>query len=256
MQRAGPVARSVLSDLVKDHLLEAIMAGVYPPGSRIVETQVARELGTSQAPVREALRDLEGLGIVELAAFRGARVRHPSRDELLEAYGVRTELETYAARLALPRISDADVAELEEYVDRMRQAAARGDAHAEALADVTFHGRIVEMSGNRTLTRVWRTLEPASRTYITLAIPGANLPRVADLHEPILEALRHRDDEGAADALRGHFETIAATFGALWDASPPVGPPPAAASAEGRGTRRRRPARPAATIDSVRDRAS
>ena len=221
MQRAGPVARSVLSDLVKEHLLEAIMAGVYPPGSRIVETQVARELGTSQAPVREALRDLEGLGIVELAAFRGARVRHPSRDELLEAYGVRTELETYGARLALPRISDADLAELEDYVDRMHRAAARGDAHAEALADVTFHGRIVEMSGNRTLTRVWRTLEPASRTYITLAIPGADLLRVADLHVPILEALRHRDEEGAADALRGHFQTIATTFAALWDAPPP-----------------------------------
>ena len=133
MQRAGPVARSVLSDLVKEHLLEAIMAGVYPPGSRIVETQVARELGTSQAPVREALRDLEGLGIVELAAFRGARVRHPSRDELLEAYGVRTELETYGARLALRRISDADLAELEDkvraeseriYVDRDEQLAA------------------------------------------------------------------------------------------------------------------------------------
>ena len=69
------ISRSVLSDAVKDRLLEAILDGRYPPGSRIVETRVARELGTSQAPVREALRDLEALGVVEIAAFRGARVR-------------------------------------------------------------------------------------------------------------------------------------------------------------------------------------
>ena len=75
----------MLSDQVKDRLLQAILEGRYPPGARIVETQVARELGTSQAPVREALRDLEGLGVVETTAFRGARVRRPSTDEPLEA---------------------------------------------------------------------------------------------------------------------------------------------------------------------------
>jgi len=74
-----PIARSVLSGQVKDRLLQEIMIGHYPPGARIVETRVARELGTSQAPVREALRDLEALGVVEINAFRGARVRHPTQ---------------------------------------------------------------------------------------------------------------------------------------------------------------------------------
>ena len=72
------ISRSPLSDQIKDRLLQEIMAGGYAPGSRIVETRVARELGTSQAPVREALRDLEALGVVETTAFRGARVRRPS----------------------------------------------------------------------------------------------------------------------------------------------------------------------------------
>ena len=85
MSAETPISRSVLSDTVKDRLLEAILDGRYPPGSRIVETRAAREFGTSQAPVREALRDLEALGVVEISPFRGARVRHPSRDELLEA---------------------------------------------------------------------------------------------------------------------------------------------------------------------------
>ena len=72
------ISRSPLSDQVKDRLLRAILDGRYPPGSRIVETRAAREFGTSQAPVREALRDLEALGVVEIAAFRGARVRRPT----------------------------------------------------------------------------------------------------------------------------------------------------------------------------------
>ena len=74
---SGPDAltRSVLADQVKERLLESILDGSYPPDARIVETAVAKELGTSQAPVREALRGLEALGIVEITPFRGARVR-------------------------------------------------------------------------------------------------------------------------------------------------------------------------------------
>ena len=90
------ISRSVLAEQVKDRLLQDILGGRYPSHSRIVETRVARELGTSQAPVREALRGLEALGVIEIHPFRGARVRHPSRGELLEAYAVRAELEALA----------------------------------------------------------------------------------------------------------------------------------------------------------------
>ena len=90
MMRDTVISRSVLSDQVKDRLLQAILDGRYPPGARIVETRVAREFGTSQAPVREALRDLEAIGVVETTAFRGARVRRPSAAELLEAFAIRT----------------------------------------------------------------------------------------------------------------------------------------------------------------------
>src|SRR5664279_3372387 len=99
MSVARLVSRSVLADQVKDRILEGILNGHHPPDSRIVETKVARELGTSQAPVREALRGLEALGVVEITPFRGARVRHPSTSELLESYVVRSELESLGARL-------------------------------------------------------------------------------------------------------------------------------------------------------------
>ena len=192
------ISRTVLADQVKDRLLEAILAGRYPPNSRIVETRVARELGTSQAPVREALRGLEALGLVEISPFRGARVRHPSASELIEAYVVRSELESLGARLAVPQLTEADLAELVDFGGQMQQAAR-----------------------NATLERVWRALEPFSRTYITLVVPGADAQWTANLHLPILDALRRRDAEMVVRALQQHFADVSARLGEEWSDSGP-----------------------------------
>ena len=224
MTRDAAISRSVLSDQVKDRLLQAILAGRYPPGARIVETRVARELGTSQAPVREALRDLEALGIVETTAFRGARVRRPSADELLEAFTIRAELESLAARLAIPHLTDEDLEELAGYVREMQVAAGRDDVHDAATADSSFHGRIVERAGNATLERVWRTLEPFSRTYITIVARGADRRGIADEHLPVLAALCKRDPALAVEVLHQHFAKAAAMLANLWESSDaPVG---------------------------------
>jgi DNA-binding GntR family transcriptional regulator len=212
VEPAPLLSRSVLADQVKDRLLAGILTGRYAPDDRIVETQVARELGTSQAPVREALRGLEALGVVEITPFRGARVRRPTRRELLEAYVVRSTLEALGARLAVPRLTDEDLDELAACVEEMQAAARAGDGHAVAEADARFHGRILELGDNGTLARVWGTLEPFSRTYITLVVPGADPQWSADLHVPILEALRRRDVEAVVAALERHFEEVSANM--------------------------------------------
>lgn len=212
------ISRSVLADQVKDRLLQDILAGRYPPHSRIVETRVARELGTSQAPVREALRGLEALGLVEILAFRGARVRRPSTAELLEAYAVRSELEALGARLGVPRMTDDDLAELEALGETMQQAAARGDRHEVAVADAQFHARLLSLAGNGTLERVWQSLEPYSRTYITLFAPGADAHWTADLHPSIIRALRTRDSSQVEGALRRHFDEASAHLAGGWGA--------------------------------------
>lgn len=199
------ISRGVLSDTVKDRLLAAILDGRYPPGARIVETRVARQLGTSQAPVREALRDLEALGVVEITAFRGARVRRPSADELVDALVVRAELETLAVRLAVPRLTDDDLERLAACLDDMHRASVSGDTVAEATADAAFHGHVVARAGNSTLVRVWDRLEPYSRTWISLAIPGADMVRIVGLHTAILDALRAADATAAEAAVRHHF---------------------------------------------------
>jgi DNA-binding GntR family transcriptional regulator len=200
--------RSVLADQVRERLLEGILDGSYPPDSRIVETAVAKELGTSQAPVREALHSLAALGVVEIVPFRGARVRKLQPEELLEAYVVRSTIESLAAKLAVPRMTKADLYVLAEFGDKMQAAAKAGDGRAVAEYDVRFHERIVELSGNRTLARVWRSLEPFSRTYLTLVMPGADPQWSAGLHTPILDALRRRDADAVVRALEGHFTEV------------------------------------------------
>jgi DNA-binding GntR family transcriptional regulator len=207
---SGPdvLTRSLLANQVKERLLESILDGTYPPDSRIVETAIAKELGTSQAPVREALRGLEALGMVEITPFRGARVRRLDPEELLGAYIVRSTLEVLGTRLAVTRMTDEDVTELLGIGDRLQEAARADDRRAVAIIDASLHERIIELSGNRTLLRVWRSLEPLSRTYITLAGPGSDPQWSADLHNPILDAIRRRDTEGAVRAIESHFEEV------------------------------------------------
>ncbi len=222
----GPIARSVLADQVKDRLLQDILAGRYPPDSRIIETRVARELGISQAPVREALRGLEATGIVEIEPFRGARVRRPTAEELLEAFTVRAELESYGARLAVERAGEAQIAELDRLLATMHRAARADDRHELAIADAAFHGTIIAMTGNATLIRVWQALEPFSRTYITLVAPGVDPVEIAAFHEPILDALRQRDPDLLEQVLRRHFVDAAARLDRAWGDEPTAGETP------------------------------
>ena len=94
----------------------------------------------------------------------------------------------------------------------MHAAARDNDGAGVAEADARFHGRILELADNATLVRVWRSLEPFSRTYITLVVPGADPQWSADLHVPILAALRRRDVDAVVAALERHFEEVSANM--------------------------------------------
>jgi DNA-binding GntR family transcriptional regulator len=190
---------------VKDVMLQRIVSGEYPPGSRLVETRIAQELGVSQAPVREALRDLEQLGCIVHEPFRGCSVRAFSADELLEAFPVRAALEALAARLAAERISEQELLRLAELLETMREAARRGDAHGQSQANASFHATIVRAARNVTLERQWALLEPFSRTFLTVSRSGLDLLALSERHIPILDALRARDPDAAADAMHRHL---------------------------------------------------
>jgi DNA-binding GntR family transcriptional regulator len=198
------IGRVVLREQVKDLILERILKGEYEPGERIVETRVAEELGISQAPVREALRDLELLRFVESEPFRGARVRAVTLEELMEIYPVRAALEQVAAQGAATRLTDKQLDALEREVKAMHAAADRGDLHAQAERDAAFHRIIVEACGNGILLDVWRSLGVEARTLITAMKTGIDGHEIAELHRPVIDALRSRNPRRAGAALRDH----------------------------------------------------
>ncbi len=199
------VTRVVLREQVKELILERILNETYRPGERLVETRIAAELGTSQAPVREALRDLELLRFVESEPFRGARVRDVSQEELIEIYPVRAAIEAVAAREAAERLG-GDVEALAAELDSMHRAADAEDLHALVEHDVAFHRLIVEASGNRVLFETWLSLGIEARTIVTALRTGLDGHEIAERHRPVLEALRARDPELAGTNLRRHVE--------------------------------------------------
>lgn len=199
------VSRPVLREQVKDHILRRIVSGEYGPGERLVETRIAQELGVSQAPVREALRDLGQLGCVVYEPHRGCSVRAFSRADLLEAFPVRAALEALGARQAAVHMTDGQIGALEDLLDEMRAAAETGDVHGQSSANARFHATIVHAARNATLERQWALLEPFSRTYITVSQPGIDLQELTERHVPILEALRRRDPDAAAAAMEAHL---------------------------------------------------
>jgi DNA-binding GntR family transcriptional regulator len=202
---SASVTRVVLREQVKELILERILDGTYRPGERLVETRIATELGTSQAPVREALRDLELLRFVESEPFRGARVREVSQEELIEIYPVRAAIEEVAAREAATRLN-GDVEALAAELDSMHHAADAKDLHAQVDHDVAFHRLIVEASGNQVLLETWLSLRIEARTIVTALRTGLDGHDIAERHRPVLEALRARDPELAGTTLRRHVE--------------------------------------------------
>jgi DNA-binding GntR family transcriptional regulator len=202
---SASVTRVVLREQVKELILERILDGTYRPGDRLVETRIATELGTSQAPVREALRDLELLRFVESEPFRGARVREVSQEELIEIYPVRAAIEEVAAREAATRL-DGDVEALAAELEAMHRAADEKDLPAQVDHDVAFHRLIVEASGNQVLLETWLSLRIEARTIVTALRTGLDGHDIAERHRPVLEALQARDPELAGATLRRHVE--------------------------------------------------
>jgi DNA-binding GntR family transcriptional regulator len=201
------LTRTVLREQIRELLLERILGGELEAGDRIVELQIAQELGTSQAPVREALRELQSLGFVEHEPYRGTRVRRITAEELAEIYPVRAALEELAAQEAAGRL-DGKVEDLEREFGAMREAAGRDDLQDLAAHDATFHRLIVEAAGNRVLLDTWRALRVEARVVVTALKTDIDLHELAELHRPLLEALREGASEKAGEALRQHFELL------------------------------------------------
>ncbi|MEV7010884.1 GntR family transcriptional regulator [Streptosporangium sp. NPDC051022] len=194
------LVRVPLRDQIRRVLLDGLVSGRWQPGERIVERRIAAELEVSQAPVREALRELETLRLVESTPNKGARVRAFTESDLREIREVRAGLEEIAAALALPSV---DPEALERHVTRLREAALNGDTAGRIEHGTAFHREIVRASGNVLLRDVWESLGVEVWTHLSMRLFDAELHEDAAAHEPIAEAFRRRDP-AAGRMLRDH----------------------------------------------------
>jgi len=221
-QLASEVGGELLSATVRRLVLDRIVRGHYRPGERIVEFALAKELGLSQSPVREGLRELAAVGIVTIHPRRGARVRLPSAKELADVSLVRAEVDALAARLAAPRATEGTATALAELVEEMLARLDAGDFPGVTDADVRFHRLIAEASGNSAVIRAFDQLAPFARTFITLTLPGVDVRGIVLEHRPILEALRAGDAERAAEAARAHQLSVSELLLAHVPAASPI----------------------------------
>lgn len=197
--------RRVLRHDIRDGLVRGIISGEIPPGERIVEMHLAKEYGTSQGPVREALRELEVLGFVQSVPHHGTYVRAAWQTGMLELFEVRAALEEFATRLATPALS-ADVSPLQEEVDAMTAAAERDDVPGVVAHSEGFHRLVIEACGNHLLASVWAGLGIGIHTELTLVALPVDLMTVATSHQPIVDAIAAGDVELACRVSREHQE--------------------------------------------------
>lgn len=200
--------RIVLGDQIKEYVIEAILNGEFKAGDRIVVSTLARRLGVSQAPVREAIRDLVLLGFLETEPFKGISVRSFSQKELYEVYTVRAALESLAARLAATNLTEGDVRALRHNLDEMIRAAQAQDGQRMARLDNQFHAAIMQISDNQLLCQLWQNLQFGYWTIVTTRMSSYDLEELARRHETLLEALSSHDPQQAAAAMQHHIEDL------------------------------------------------
>jgi DNA-binding GntR family transcriptional regulator len=205
--------RTCMRDRIRDVLVARILDGTYPAGMQLKELTLAREFNVSQAPIREALRELEGSGLVTSERYRGTHVRGADLDEMRESYELRATLEVRSVELGIP-YGDEVIAHLEAQLQEMRAASDRdSDRYIEAA--LSFHRRLIEASGNRVFVTVWDSLHFEVRGRIALrriAEQGGEQMPLVELHQVLVDRARERDVAGAAATVRKIFERVSAVF--------------------------------------------
>ena len=208
-----PVRYRNMAEQIATALRQAIADGKLHPGARLLEVQIAREMGTSRAPLREALIQLEREGLVVRRPNRGTFVADLTEELVREVASLRGVLEGFAASLAVKRLTRDDFARLERILTEMLAVARRGDFPRMIEWDLQFHEYIVRASGHRLLFETWAGMDRKIRVYLSATnLMYADMRAVVQGHLPILEALRRRDPRRAGRVMAEHMGEVLDLF--------------------------------------------
>lgn len=193
-----------MQEIVTDTLRDAILNGKYPPGQRLVADELAKELGVSRMPVREALHRLQVVGLVTMVPHKGAVVSEVSEEEIIEIYHIRGVLDGLATRLAAPNLTPENHARLNEILDQMEAAVKAKDNDRLLVLNREFHEVIWQAARAPRLHTLLRNLYDASQRFrnISLLLPG-RIDQITQDHRLIAQALAQNN---VADAERFAIE--------------------------------------------------
>lgn len=205
-----PRRHHTMADTAVAEIQEAILAGELPPGAPLRLEELARSLGMSISPVREAVRRLEGLGLAVHVPHRGARVSELAIEDLHDTYEVRLALETLAVRRAAERFEPGHAERARERLAEYAAAHRRGDARTAREAHAAFHFALYAVSGSEWLLRLIRPAWENCERYRALSLPRRGTVEARQReHELILEACTRHEPDAAAERLRSHLALTA-----------------------------------------------
>ena len=196
-----------LRDVVFENLREAILEGKLKPGQRLMEVQLAEQLGVSRTPVREAIRKLELEGLVVMLPRKGAYVANMSLKDVIDVLEVRASLEGLSASLAAERISDIDLKRLKKIAEEFKESTINADIETLLKKDVEFHECIFKAANNKKLTQVINSLwEQVYRFRVTYISDYDSSLSIVEEHKNILSAIEKGDCELAKKYATEHIE--------------------------------------------------
>ncbi|MGI6649613.1 MAG: GntR family transcriptional regulator [Bacillota bacterium] len=196
-----------LREIVFESLREAIINGVLKPGERLMEVQLAEEMGVSRTPVREAIRKLELEGFVIMVARKGAYVAGISMKDVVDVFEIRAALEGLAASLAAERITDEEKEEMERLLVRKAACVEAGDYDSLTEIDTEFHELLYKASRNERLMQIISNLREQINRFrmVSLAFPGRGREALEE-HKKMAEAIAERDAALAQALAQEHIE--------------------------------------------------
>lgn len=208
ISQISPVRSTSKSHEVFQRLRAAILSGELQPGTPLKEAHVAKQLSVSQVPVREALLQLEHLGLVVRVPDKGSYVTKLTRAEMLQLIEVRIHLEDLAFRLAAKKMTPRIEAELRERLDELQRSIEANDHLAVAEADLKFHETVWRASGNTVLEKTLDQLCVSVYAFVSLQrrARGEKLATVS--HEVLLDALLSSDSKCISKSIRDHLNPI------------------------------------------------
>ena len=190
-QSSAAIEKGTLRRRIRAYIQEQIAMGRYRAGDRIVETQLAKELNVSQAPVREAILELSAMGLLEERPYSGTFVRSLTAADIEDVYNTRAFIDEYAAKLAAKRITDEQLEAMEKLLQRMDTAK---NIHEFVEMDMLFHAMVVDAAGSAALKRMWEGLRLVEWTGLSAAATKNTLPELAKQHWQIYEMLKKHAD--------------------------------------------------------------